>query len=306
MKEKKDIRTQIAVVFFVLFILIVAISTFQNTMGTTTSYFGVRGSVALGIKVKDGPKEITIYDPDGNVIQQTTLEEEQTTIKLPRITYENQTVDGKTLYFQGWIKNGIVSRVYGPNETVEVSGGETFTPYYAEDPDYSDFTFAIDEETGEYVLAGADSSITDATIPPLKEGQIVSVVGDQGFYSYSSLQTVTLPQTITKIGDHAFCHCERLTSITIPNSVTSIGNSAFQSCSNLQSITIPKNVTEIGCQAFFICPNLTSVTFENTTGWYRTNDVFTESIDVSNPTTNALNLGDRGDYDWCYFSLSRR
>ncbi len=187
--------------------LIVAISTFQNASGYTTSYFGSRGNVSFGIKVKEEPKEITIYDPDGNIIQQTTLEEGQTTIKLPRTTYESQTVDGKTLYFQGWIKDGIVSRVYGSNETVEVSGGGTFTPYYAEDPDYSGFTFTIDEETGEYILAGADSLITTATIPPLKEGQIVSVVGDNGFYQYSSLQTVTLPQTITKIGDHAFEFC---------------------------------------------------------------------------------------------------
>lgn len=243
MKVKKDIRTQIAIVFFVLFMVVVTILTFQNSKGYTTSYFGMRGNVTLGIKVKEEIKEIIVYDPSGNVVQQTILKEDQTTIQLPRTTYESQTIDEKTLYFQGWIKEGVVSKVYGPNETVEVSGGEIFIPYYAEDPDYSGFTFTIDEETGEYILAGADSSMTSAEIPTLKEGQIVSVVGKGGFINYSLLQTVTLPQTITKIDDYAFSSCSSLTSITIPDSVTSIGKYTFSYCSSLTSINVDENNT---------------------------------------------------------------
>ncbi len=128
-----------------------------------------------------------------------------------------------------------------PNESVEVADGDEFVPYFAEDPTYSGFTFLIDAETGEYVLAGASNSITSAEIPALKEGQIVSVISNSAFSYYFSLQTVTMPQTITKIGDSAFSGCSSLTSISIPDSVTSIGSSAFSHCFSITSIDVDSN-----------------------------------------------------------------
>lgn len=133
-------------------------------------------------------------------------------------------------------------------------------PYFAEDPTYSGFTFSIDAETGEYVLAGAKNSITSAEIPALTKGQIVSVISNSAFSFYFSLQTVTMPQTITKIGDYAFSGCSSLTSISIPDSVTSIGDGAFSGCYGLTSLSIGSSVTSIGSGAFGGCSNLTSFT----------------------------------------------
>jgi hypothetical protein len=74
---------------------------------------------------------------------------------------------------------------------------------------------------------------------------------------------VTIPGTIngltvTSIGTNAFQYSS-LTSVTIPNSVTSIGDAAFFS-SSLANVTIPNSVTKIGPYAFADCINLTAIT----------------------------------------------
>ncbi len=47
---------------------------------------------------------------------------------------------------------------------------------------------------------------------------------------FSSLTSITLPNSVTSIGDYAFYGCSGLTSVTLPNSVTSIGDHAFAYC----------------------------------------------------------------------------
>ena len=44
------------------------------------------------------------------------------------------------------------------------------------------------------------------------------------------------------IGDNVFKNYTTLTSVTIPNSVTSIGESAFEGCTELESVTIGNSV----------------------------------------------------------------
>lgn len=229
---------------------------------TTNSYISILDKEASGSKVKitahiEGsldsyeilkPKT-TFYTETGEVLYEEGTED-STTIKIPKtLPSSSITENGTTLYFQGWIKNGVSGVIYTPNEEVEVEEGDVFTPYYAQDPDYSNFTFTIDSVTGEYILAGANKNITSAEIPALTQGQIVSVVQTSAFYSYSSLQTVTLPQTITKIGTSAFYNCTSLTSINIPDSVKTIDKYAFCRCSSLTSIDL-NNVESIGRSVF--------------------------------------------------------
>ena len=82
-------------------------------------------------------------------------------------------------------------------------------------------------------------------------------------FEYSSLTSVTIPNSVTKIGKGAFRGCTSLTSVTIPTSVTEIGEDAFSSCISLTSVKIPDSVTKIGASAFYNCRSLTSVTIPN-------------------------------------------
>ena len=60
------------------------------------------------------------------------------------------------------------------------------------------------------------------------------------FYYYSSLISITIPDSVVHIGDFAFSR-SGLTSITIPNRVSSIGEAAFSDCSSLTNITVDIN-----------------------------------------------------------------
>ena len=90
------------------------------------------------------------------------------------------------------------------------------------------------------------TSLRSVTIP-----NSVTFIGDGSFRGCSSLTNVAIPNSITSIEPSTFYDCNGLTSVTIPDSVTSIGNSAFRNCSALTNVTIPTSVTSIGDAAFY-------------------------------------------------------
>ena len=88
-------------------------------------------------------------------------------------------------------------------------------------------------------------------------------IENSAFSGYTSLTSVTIPDSVTSIGSSAFSGCTSLTSITIPDSVTSIEVWTFYGCTSLTSVTIGNSVTSIGYEAFGNCTSLTSVTIPN-------------------------------------------
>ena len=91
----------------------------------------------------------------------------------------------------------------------------------------------------------------------------VTHIGDNSFFSCSSLTKVTIPNSVTSIGEETFRACTSLTKITIPNSVKSIGDYVFSDCSTLADVTISNSITSIGLMAFSCCSSLAHVTIPN-------------------------------------------
>ena len=71
-----------------------------------------------------------------------------------------------------------------------------------------------------------------------KAGNIYRI-GDQAFYSCTSLTKVIINEGVKSIGSGAFYNCNALTYIYIPSTVTSIGQGALEKCKSLIEITIP-------------------------------------------------------------------
>lgn len=78
-------------------------------------------------------------------------------------------------------------------------------------------------------------------IPPTVDynGRTYRVVGivQSAFIDFTSLITVSIPNTVTTIGISAFANCTNLSKVLIPSSVQTIGSAAFAYCTSLKEVT---------------------------------------------------------------------
>lgn len=121
---------------------------------------------------------------------------------------------------------------------------------------------------GDYVEVFATGNfdtlgISEVEIPEKYSGLTVTTIAAFGFYNFSTLTRVIIPNSITTIDGSAFGKCTNLESVTIPNSVINIEGSAFYSCSNLKTIVIPNSITSIKDHLFEDCKNLESIIIPN-------------------------------------------
>lgn len=113
-----------------------------------------------------------------------------------------------------------------------------------------------DSDSSPYATCGFP--ISDVKKVVIESG--VRRIGKNAFHGFTSLTSVTIPNTVTDFSSSAFYDCHSLSAITLPNNLKTIGSHAFASCYALKSISIPASVTEIGYAAFLHCENL-KVTF---------------------------------------------
>lgn len=122
----------------------------------------------------------------------------------------------------------------------------------------SDFEYSADNGTAiitKYKGAGGTVEI------PATLGEYpVTGIGMHAFAEYTSLKSVSMPESMTSIGNGAFAGCTGLESVELPAGLKSIGENVFYSCTSLISVVVPDKVTSIADLAFYGCLNLESIT----------------------------------------------
>ena len=122
----------------------------------------------------------------------------------------------------------------------------------------SDFEYSVDNGTAAITkYKGAGGTVE---IPATLGGSPVTGIGMHAFAEYTSLKSVSMPESMTWIGNGAFAGCTGLESVALPAGLKSIGENVFYSCTSLTSVVIPDKVTSIGSLAFFGCLKLESIT----------------------------------------------
>ena len=126
--------------------------------------------------------------------------------------------------------------------------------------------------------------LTIANIPATVEyrGKTYDVVGiKEDAFAYSSIASISIPNSVTSIGDSAFANAS-LTSIVVPDNVTHIGvaafadmeetlksavigsgvkelNATFVECMSLESVILSEGLETIGDEVFNGCNSLSSI-----------------------------------------------
>lgn len=154
-------------------------------------------------------------------------------------------------------------------------------------------------QDGKATIIGTEQTqpTGDLIIPETVDGYPVCAIGDEAFYCYYYITSVTIPSGVTSVGEDAFFYCDDLTSVrvssleswlnidfesyysnplgyagalyvddslvtqvVIPQGTTVVGDYMFIGGVGLTSVEIPNSVTSIGKNAFAYCNKLTELT----------------------------------------------
>lgn len=137
------------------------------------------------------------------------------------------------------------------NSLTEINVSENNKAYSSAD------AILFNKDKTELVYYSAGKSNSEYSIP-----ETVLTIG-RGAFSWSSLESIEIPDSVVEISDKAFSECINLKTISIGNSVEKIGFEAFYFCSELQNLVFPDSLKTIDSQAFMFCRSLESVSFGN-------------------------------------------
>lgn len=75
------------------------------------------------------------------------------------------------------------------------------------------FTFTLINNDTEYELSDCAGNATRIIIPSIYNGKPVTRIGDNAFYDYNSLTSITIPSSIISVGRKAFYMCDALMEV---------------------------------------------------------------------------------------------
>ena len=99
-------------------------------------------------------------------------------------------------------------------------------------------------------ISGGDLSATSIEIPDTIEGVPVTAIGMNAFCGYSSVESVTIPDSVTDIGNYAFNMCTKLKSVKLPANLKTVGIRAFEYCKSLTTVEFPDRVVAFSSKVF--------------------------------------------------------
>ena len=110
---------------------------------------------------------------------------------------------------------------------------------------YVEFTDGVDPLVlGDFCLSGY------AHLETLKLSSNIVSFGE-GCFSYSSVDTVVVPESIRVIPAECFVGCDSLRCVILPENLDTIAAMAFAGCPKLNSIVLPQELDYIGTRAFY-------------------------------------------------------
>ena len=256
----------------VIFNIINNLTSLGLSVGSNKTFFGATG---VTISVYTEP---ILYPPSGiyPMNLDMTTPEQLTTFTLVGGTTQTRDIVGdiSDSSYSGIPKNDIVSVSVGTHVT----------------------------SIGLLGFGGAFQNASGLKTVTFEAGSKVTSIGVNAFFSATSLESISLPNTVTSIGENAFGFTTSLqsitvdpnnayssdsygalfnntktilikypvgntrTSYTVPNTVISIGASAFNTANKLTSVSFAagSQLTSIGVSAFQTATSLLSITLPNT------------------------------------------
>ena len=181
---------------------------------------------------------------------------------LSLVRYQGISAENETLVIPSFVDYAVYN-----NETVEINKkvlniasealvGCEANSIIVKHPDGTDYNHSInlDAYAFAYTYTNSISIETDITLNPTVYHTA------EGVFLYSTMQSVTLPNSITEYPKYMFNGCEQLSSINnldptvetnhIPDKITKIGVEAFTNCYSIKKLYISETIEEIGNSAF--------------------------------------------------------
>ena len=164
-----------------------------------------------------------------------------------------------------------MAAAYGTTELPTHQINEVFT----KNIEGVDITFVVKSVSTVQVGDGENAAIpqngvTHVVIPDEVDGFKITSIARRAF-SWTEVESVSLPNTLVYFENEAFSVADHLTTITIPENVREIGNGAFDH-SAIKNLYIPQGVTFIGNGAFSFCIDLQSITVDKGNVRYESRD----------------------------------